>query len=259
MNLRMDSDYITVKLFSDGKLSSPKEVKIRNFIVKEVLSLSETINSGSVIDFTKSYLSILKNMTKSEAPFSIYELTENEIMELLLNIYGTFWSDSIMVPIITENNETKVTRVKVNEIVSTNFNEDFKEPIILEIDDLRIMFRLPRVKDAIQTKKSTDGAELSNYQLGLNIIESCILEVQKDGSIYKDSIQSLPPFFIFPLIKTINEFESNFGPVTVKKEDGTVEKIRRNQFRVSTIFHQFDQSSKHSQFNIRFGDAPKTE
>jgi hypothetical protein len=148
------SNYIEVKLDSLGKLSSPKTLHFRNYNMNETLKLSAARKSEA----HEIIVECLNGMCYED--FDCGQLTEQEIIEILLTIYGT-WIDSHIKGLQYYINLNPTTMniddpknigridIPVKSLKTIPLDEKFKEPINITIDDTTIKFRLPRFNDFI--------------------------------------------------------------------------------------------------------------
>lgn len=156
--------YIPVKLSSLGRLTAPKIIHVRNYSGEEALKLS-TMNADNSLEVL---VDALQNLIWEDIDASM--LNENEVEEIMLNIYVNWWNTSIDFPYQWEEYELKeleakraeqirtgseVPKVTVNiaNIKTNTIMSEFKEPITIVHRDVKYWFRLSRVKDMMEAKE----------------------------------------------------------------------------------------------------------
>lgn len=162
-------EYMAVQLSSVGKLDAPAEVHVRDYNGKDLMDLSLTPDE----DILRGLVEVLNNLIWEDT--DARRLTEQELMEIMLNIYANFWSPTIqgypfpyteeewnsIEPERRERIEKGLEKLEVDisiaEQIKTNpLPEDFKEPIVAKGKDHVVGFRLPRVNDYFTAEQYTD-------------------------------------------------------------------------------------------------------
>lgn len=162
-------EYMAIQLSSVGKLDAPAEVHVRDYNGKDLMDLSLTADE----DILRGLVEVLNNLMWEDT--DTRNLTEQELMEIMLNIYANFWSPTIQgypFPYTDEEWESLDSErqdriqkgieklevdINIPEQVKTNpLPQDFKEPIVAKGKDHTVGFRLPRVNDYFVAEEYTD-------------------------------------------------------------------------------------------------------
>lgn len=228
---KVPANYIPVKLSSMGKLSAPNIIHVRNYSGEEALKLSTMDETNSL----QLLIDVIDNLIFED--FDAEMLNENEVEELMLNIYINWWNtrieypyewteeeleESDLTPERKENirNGKDIPKVSINiaDIKTTPIMKQFQEPIIIEYHGSKYYFRLSRVKDMIEAK---------NY-----VTEKYINEENQFSKIKKD-------------IEYNNRIEDSITPVQERPIDQKLYRAYQEYLRQRALdFEKISQMSK---------------
>lgn len=169
-----DPEALKIELCSAGRLSAPPILNVTDYRMEDVIKLS-MISEDNII---KNLLEVLQARVQED--FDVRKLHENEMEEILLNIYVNFWSRIILdypypwtekeldelleTGIISQNRydrikekkEIPTTDINLSNVVINEISEDFKEPIFISKDkDNGFGMRLSRVGDFLLAEEYT--------------------------------------------------------------------------------------------------------
>ena len=156
-------NYIPIKLSSLGKLSVPKIIHVRNYSGEETLKLS-TMNEDNSLQIL---IEVIQSLIFEDIDVGM--MNENEVEELMLNIYVNWWNtqldypyeydeeelkkiDKERVKLIKSGNEIPKVQINISNIQTIPIMSEFKEPIVIGHEGINYYFRLSRVKDMIEAK-----------------------------------------------------------------------------------------------------------
>ncbi len=164
--------YLPIKLSSNGKLGAPSKIHVRNYSGQDALDLAMSDETNML----ESLLTVLDNMIYED--IDVYNFHEQDIEEIMLNIYFNFWKSSIEYPYIVPEDELKtlnsdkrkaiedgLQKYSVNidsKSIKTKTLKDFKEPLIIQVEDSEDTygFNIPRIgHDLIAKEKTEDKFE----------------------------------------------------------------------------------------------------
>jgi hypothetical protein len=151
-------EYVEVKLSSAGKLGAPHTVHVRDYNGKDLMDLSLTADE----DMLRGLVDVLNNLMWEE--FDARDFTEQDLQEIMLNVYVNFWSPVIQSypypyteeewAMLSPDRQDRVRKgleklevdINISEQIETHpLPENFKEPLKIEGGDHRVTFQLPRV------------------------------------------------------------------------------------------------------------------
>lgn len=154
-------DYIKIKLCSLGKLSAPAVLHFRNYTLGEAAELSDL----SLENQYELFVKVLNKMVYED--FDCAKLHKEEIIEILLYIYSTWWSPTLELPyfvneqligkaLIAKEN-TAYARIRLSgehsNIVIKDLFGEFKTPFnLIGPDKKKYTLRFPIVGDLIFAK-----------------------------------------------------------------------------------------------------------
>lgn len=162
--------YIPIQLCSNGKLSVPKTLHIKNFSTDDILEISTQMESF----MKESTLKILQKNIFEE--INIMDLTEYEIQQILFIIYVNWYSANLHgynyepseeeLNYLKENQEQLYQSymegkhkfeidIPLNKVKVLDLPESFKEPFAIKKkdSDFNVEFRLPRMSDVVTVEK----------------------------------------------------------------------------------------------------------
>lgn len=168
-------EYIRIDLSSVGKLDAPIALHVRDYNGKDLMDLGLT----SEEDMLRGLVGVLNNLIWED--FDARYLTEEELIEVMLNIYVNFWSPTIQgypFPYTDEewnsldderkdriNKGLEKLEVDINiasQIETKPLPEEFREPLVVNGPQHKVAFRLPRVghyfvaEDYVNEKYATE-------------------------------------------------------------------------------------------------------
>lgn len=159
--------YVPVKLSSNGKLKGvPAIVHVKDYTGRDTLNLSMSTTENQI----ETILNVVKNITYED--FDPMMLHENDLEELLINVYVNFWETALTdIPYpmnikefqeldedkrLSIENRTWVpkTDVILSTLKSKVMDGNFKEPIVVtNPDGTTVSFMLPRVGQVVRAGK----------------------------------------------------------------------------------------------------------
>lgn len=158
--------YIKIKLDSLGLLDAPEVLHVRNYTMDDALEMSLASQENAL----ETMIAVIGRMIKEEG-FNPAYLHEDEMREILLTVYASFWSSEIPLPFPFTDEELEAmspedlqkvedgfykAQVDIRKIKTTPLREDFKEPIKISIKGQDVYFRLSRIKDALEAKSHVE-------------------------------------------------------------------------------------------------------
>lgn len=150
-------EYLKVNLSSLGKLNMPAVVHVRDYTGEDAFKLGIADDHR----FFEVLVSIVNNMIYEEIDAN--DLHENELVEIMLNIFVNFWSTHIQnypFPVTDEDwkhisetmkkeidagTEHLLIDINIAKVKTDLIDEKFNEPIHFKKDKLDVSFILPRV------------------------------------------------------------------------------------------------------------------
>lgn len=173
-DFRKSVDYVRIpELCSQGKLSCPQPLHVKNVNLDDLLALS----SEDEISQQKSVIAVLENITKEGIDGT--QLTEQEIIQIFLYVYGSFYSPELEFPYtldeeeetLLKNNNPEILKaykrgdhswrvtIPITSLKFKDLPENFKEPITLkDKNGFEVSFRLPRFGDSIIVQQAINRA-----------------------------------------------------------------------------------------------------
>jgi len=159
--------YMPINLSSNGKLSAPKTIHVRNYNGQDALDLAMATED----DMLETLIDVLVGMIYEDIKPN--DLHQFDIEEIMLNIYFNFWSSVLEYPYTPLDNEFKnidkiraeriknqeeklVVALTANDIKTTNLKSNFKEPIAIEDGGIKYEFILPRIGHSLIAKDLTE-------------------------------------------------------------------------------------------------------
>jgi hypothetical protein len=146
--------YREIFLDSVGVLSAPKKLSYRNYEMGELIDLASLRDDRQI----EGLVACLNEMC-GEKNFDNSNLHFNELIEIMLFLYSA-WGKEIKLPyiIIDDNNKVvdnkeKYMSLKISEIKTNPIKDNFKEPINIQDDNIKVSFTLPRLSHIIKSKK----------------------------------------------------------------------------------------------------------
>lgn len=193
--VEIPAGYIPVNLSTKGKIYAPAEFHIRNFKMSEILTLSML----STQDITLKLPTILNGMIYEDVDTNKW--TEQEVEETMLQLFITFYKQSIEIDYQFSNEELQqVKELRGEEIYKSIVNGQFKPKTIVNI-----------LKD------------VSTYDLP-DDFEPKIKISKKDGSFY-----CIFDFMRYGDQLIIKEWVDNYYSKEEQKYKKLVEQIKFNQ------------------------------
>jgi len=105
--------YLPIKLSSNGQLGYPSKIHVRNYSGQDALDLAMSTEDTIL----ESLLTVLNNMIYEDVDAST--LHEQDIEEIMLNIYFNFWQDYLEYPYMPTEEELKTVSKKRQDALST--------------------------------------------------------------------------------------------------------------------------------------------
>jgi hypothetical protein len=160
----LDSSAIEIHLSSVGKLSFPPRIYIRDYSIDNSILLA---TSGDT-NFLRHLVCVLNDIISGEGSRA-EDLHENEMEEILLTVFASFWQKTMEFPYFPTDEEfeklddgTKALlksgelkpkyEIDLTTIGTTCLPEDFAEPIVITYKGKSFRFRLPRVGDYLMAE-----------------------------------------------------------------------------------------------------------
>ena len=185
------TDYVPVKLDSIGKLSSPAILHFRNYTMEEALRLAEA-NEENIAE---TIIQCLNEMVWED--FDCGLLHVEELKEVMLYIYGSFWdtklegfryfvNEELEEPALSAKENVSIATIPISSIKTTPLPEEFKEPISITMQGKTVKFLLPRIQNSfvaqefIKQKYAADLRKFSNLEGILRYNESVPSEKHKN-------------------------------------------------------------------------------
>lgn len=302
-------NYHEISLASCNKLSTPFKIHVRDYYNADVLKISQAQN------VLKEILNFLVDGIYEDV--DPYFLHEKELEEIMLNIYGAFWNPIIegyyYPSMVTDeqlkeeieeynkqNPESKkanisefnpdllYTSIDIKKIEILPIKEGFKEPIVCEApeDKIIVHLRLPRIGDLIRSvdhidkkyaiqdqvyrKEENIEKDRKGYEeysmnrkvdTGIALMAMCIIkhngeDISNDIELQMDKYKSLPRAFWQYCWSQIQEVNSAFGanPEVEVLSPLTKRLVKRRcQFQLLDLIPGSEVSSS-SRYVSRYGD-----
>jgi len=250
--------YIPVRLTgSMGRLSAPAILHFRNYTFAEAIELGEMRPENADATFAR----ILSQMCWEKFPCEM--LHREEVKEVLLNVYATWWGKTLDVfyYAIDENKALSVENRSVASIPLTAIRIDelptgFSEPIVIEepIDHQRVGFVLPRLINDIAAQEYIN-AKYAEADASFSDVRVAIRMSDRDGSPLNLGSDRLEAYEDNERRKRKEEIEV-LCALQVFSIDGRVlvdldEKLDALQHRLPANF--FSEYSAERKKNLRFG------
>lgn len=152
------SDYLTIKLSSLGKLGFPAIVHVRDYTFEEAIKMAEL----SEENVTEVLIDILNNVIFEDV--DIRNAHRQDILEILLSIYGTWYSATLenfryFVNLdLPENEKEKkenisVATLPINSLKTVSLKKKAKLPIKIAKGDFEVELVLPKVENELIASK----------------------------------------------------------------------------------------------------------
>lgn len=152
------ANYIPVKLSSVGKLGFPAVVHVRDYQFEEALQMAEFTTEN----ITEVIIEILNSVIFEDV--DIGEAHRQDVLEILLHIYGTWYSPKletnkyyVNLDLEGEEREDKsnisVATIPINAIKTTPLPKDSKLPITFKKGDFEVKLILPKVRNEVIASK----------------------------------------------------------------------------------------------------------
>ncbi len=173
---KVPKGYIPINLSSAGKLSAPAKIHVRNYNGQDALDFAMATED----DMLETLIDVLVGMIWEDVEPE--DLHEYDIEEIMLNVYYNYWSSVLEYPYVPlddeyenidtiraerlKNDEEKLTVVLTSDHIKTSFlKKEFSEPMIIEADDFKYEFILPRIGHMMLAKEMTEEkfAEEEDY------------------------------------------------------------------------------------------------
>lgn len=158
--------YIPIELSTEGKLSLPKVVHLRNFDTTEIVDLVSQIDENKL----SSLVRMFGECCYEDVDFS--QATDKELLEIALTIYKNFYSNVITdfsfpldendLEFLYEHNPELLEKIKkgknrptvdipISSIDINRLPKDFKEPITIKDKGTNesYSFKIPRIADGL--------------------------------------------------------------------------------------------------------------
>jgi hypothetical protein len=158
INNNIPYDYIPVKLDSLGKLEAPAILHFRNYNMEDMLELTSKVGHNS----KQAFAAALNKMVYEN--FNCEKLHENELTQILVTLYKSFWSNVITIPyhisqdisqdILDSKKNIENIDIDINKISTKPIANEFKEPFRLKNNvGKEVCFRLPKLKNALEVDR----------------------------------------------------------------------------------------------------------
>jgi|LSQX01.3.fsa_nt_gb hypothetical protein len=208
--------YIPVTLSTKGKVGAPALFHLRNFKTRDIMSLALTEEEA----LPERLLTLLQDLIY-EKDVDVKKFHENEIVETVLTLYSSFYSDSIEIPfplleedyeyVKNKYGEAKVqdlksglwkpqTIISISKDVDTyDIDANFNSVAIIKSKQsgFTLGFRLPYYGDALVIKKwlrDTFGDEERRFQdtaRALSLRQQLLKEASEGKQVNWDSIPNI--------------------------------------------------------------------
>lgn len=139
--------YLPIKLSSNGKLGYPSKIHVRNYSGQDALDLAMSTEDTIL----ESLLTVLDNMIYEDIEARL--LHEQDIEEIMLNIYFNFWQDYLEYPYTPTEEELKTVSKKRQDALNTG-----GEKLVVSIRTSQIKTKLlPSLETPIVITDESDG------------------------------------------------------------------------------------------------------
>lgn len=153
--------YTKINLCTSGRLMAPQVLHFRNYTLEEAAELTELTDDNQYEVFSK----ILNNLVFEE--FNCMNLHKEEVLQILLHLYATFWNPYIEKGYIIDetltgddfiNNKNKgVAKINIGDMDFVDLLTEFKTPFSLKGPDKRkYTMRFPVIGDTVFSQKYID-------------------------------------------------------------------------------------------------------
>jgi hypothetical protein len=166
-----DATSIDVLLSSVGKLTAPAKIKVKDMDVKSAVRMSLADDTHHV----SSLLTVLQDIIQ-EPDFDVGKLHENEMEEILVNLYARYWSAIMTLPYFPSDKEiatlvdtknklyeeflkgdfSPTVEVDLTSLDNIVLSDTFAEPFFVEAEGVKYGFRLPRMEDYYEAELVLD-------------------------------------------------------------------------------------------------------
>lgn len=154
-----NAETLEINLGSCGKLSAPPTIKVTDYTMEDTLKISSATSSNII----EVLIEILQARVQDD--FDVRLLHENEFEEILLSIYVNFWNRFLLdypfpwteedLKDLPESEAKEIrsgervlkTNIDLSQVSVNEISEDFKEPIVIDMEYMKVGIRLPRVGD----------------------------------------------------------------------------------------------------------------
>lgn len=160
------SGYIAINLSSNGKLGVPAKIHVRNYNGQDALDLAMATDE----DMFEVLVNVLSDMIYEDIDTD--DLHEQDLQEIMLNVYFNFWASHLEYPYIPSEEEllkvddirreriksggeSLTMKLTSDQIITTNLM-DFEEPIKINMNDSEYSFILPRIGHTLNAKFMTE-------------------------------------------------------------------------------------------------------
>lgn len=135
--------YFTIELPSKGLLY-PKLFEVKSMRVKDYKKLA----SSQKGEYIKALVEVIKDLSKD--PERVNDLTVQDFNYILTWLRVNSVSDiyNLMVTCPSCGNEIE-ERINLTKLESTEFKDEFKDPVVISVNDVKIKLALPRMADYV--------------------------------------------------------------------------------------------------------------
>jgi len=155
------ADYIPIRLSSNGKLSMPETLHVKDYNGEDALNIATT--SASERTMLNGIVRVLESIVYED--IDARKMHEKEAEELLLNVRLNFWDsqmeveypyeedelqymkDKTLIEKVLKGEHTLTCSVPIKNINPKPLDPKFKEPIVIKTEDHTYKFVLPRIGD----------------------------------------------------------------------------------------------------------------
>lgn len=154
------AEYKPVTFCTQGKLMAPKVLHFRNYTLEETAQLALVNETNQYAIYSK----LLNNMVYED--FDCRDLAPEEVIQVLLTIYATWWDRYLEVQKYYVNTELEdeeltakdnisIARVQIKDLEFVDLDDkNFKAPFNIKINDSDTYgVRFPTIRDKIVTQK----------------------------------------------------------------------------------------------------------
>ena len=197
------SGYVPVKLSSNGRLGVPSVIHVKDYTGRDVLDMSMSTNDNQL----ETLANVIKNITYED--IDVENLHENDLEEILINVYLNFWANAltdIPFPVNKEDLETLTDKqqadlesgdwkptvdLPLKNLETKLLDDKFKEPIKIQHGGRSVTFVLPRIGHLIRAGKLVSRKyikEESRWNKVTNTLRQSKVALQEADGLLRDML-----------------------------------------------------------------------